>query len=219
MSGIWRLFAPRLLIEIKRQFDDETSWGIAMRVRVGQPAPLPHLPPGYRYGLLNSSNFRKIIEFFNSEREFPRSTPWSETLFWREALSWTVPGGAITIADDDGNLVAFGALWRDSVPRYGRIMYVLVARRHRRRGLGEMVVRRLLGIAAESNLKWVVLMTQSSRPHAIRLYGSVGFSILTRRQRAFVWLKGAFSRKLLQVAPWRPRPADLCPTKQLLDRF
>ncbi len=198
MTRIWRLFVPRLLIEFKRRYDAEVGSGVAMRVRVGQPAALASLPSGYRYETLNSPNLKKLTEFFNEEAEFPIGTPWNETIFWREALSGAVPGGAINIVDESGNPVAFGALWRDPVPRYGRIMFVLVARRHRRQRLGGLIIRSLLAIAANSNFYWVVLITDSYRPHAIRLYRSVGFSVLTRHQRAILLLKGSFSRKLLR---------------------
>ena len=195
MTKNWHFFVPRLLIKFKRRYDVEIRLGVAMRVRVGQSAPVPSLPAGYRYESMNSPNLKEVIQFFNEEAEFP--TQWTEPIFAREALSGAVPGGAIMIADVDGNPVAFGALWRDSVPRYGRIMYVLVARQHRRKQLGARIIRELLAIAAENNFDCVVLMTDSCRPHAIRLYRSFGFSVLTRHQRAFLWLKGSFSQKLL----------------------
>jgi hypothetical protein len=68
-------------------------------------------------------------------------------------------------------------------------MYVLVGQQYRGIGLGTAITRGLLSIAAERGFKWVVLVTQNTRLVAIHLYQSVGFRVLSQRQRIFLWLR------------------------------
>src|ERR1700730_16397770 len=100
MTKNWHFFVPRFLHTFYRRYDVEIRLGVAMRVRVGQSAPVPSLPAGYRYESMNSPNLNAVIHCFNEEAELP--TQWTDPIFARETLSGAVPGGAIMIADVDG---------------------------------------------------------------------------------------------------------------------
>lgn len=80
--------------------------------------------------------------------------------------------------EEDGQLVGFGALITYRVPsvgEVGRIEDVVIDENYRKKGFGRMLVKKLISIAKEKNLKKINLTSNPQRIAAQKLYETLGF--------------------------------------------
>lgn len=89
------------------------------------------------------------------------------------------PGAICLVIEEDGNLIGFGSLIIHKVPTKGevaRLEDIIIAENHQGKGLGRMLVLRLLEIAKERKISKINLTSNPMRVGAQKLYESVGFT-------------------------------------------
>jgi ribosomal-protein-alanine N-acetyltransferase len=110
------------------------------------------------------------------------TNPWS-----KEALLWELRNSDVTrvyvARDDDGTLVAFCACWVifDEV----HINTMAVASPRRRQGIARGLLRHVLEDARAAGARKATLEVRESNVAAIRLYESLGFTLVARRPRYY----------------------------------
>jgi phosphinothricin acetyltransferase len=83
------------------------------------------------------------------------------------------------VIEQDDDLIGFGSLVMHKVPTKGevaRIEDVVIAENHQNKGLGRMLVLRLIEIAKEKKINKINLTSNPMRIGAQKLYESVGFA-------------------------------------------
>jgi ribosomal-protein-alanine N-acetyltransferase len=116
---------------------------------------------------------RDVATVVEIERvSFP--SPWSRASFERElGTAWAVPMVAVEEAPGGERLVGYVCTWyvADEV----QLLNVAVDPARRRRGIGEALVRHVLGEAAACRARAVLLEVRVANLPARRLYGQLGF--------------------------------------------
>ena len=96
-----------------------------------------------------------------------------------------------------GNLVALGCLW--SILDEAHITLLFVHPDHRRQGLGQQLLTRLLQSARSRGLAWATLEVSEKNTAALALYHKFGFETIGKRKAYYqktgedaliLWLKG-----------------------------
>ncbi len=86
---------------------------------------------------------------------------------------------AIVVARADGEIIGMGTLYM--IPKVGKLNAymedVIVDEAYRGQGLGEKIVRELVGIAKNQGVKGISLTSRTHRVAAHKLYTKLGFSI------------------------------------------
>ena len=93
--------------------------------------------------------------------------------------SYIVPGYIFLVAYSGSDLVGTGALITEA-EETGRIVRVSTHSTHRRKGIGQTIVKRLLALARERGYKRVVIETNIAWLDAIGLYEHLGFTEYAR---------------------------------------
>jgi len=110
------------------------------------------------------------------------TNPWS-----KEALLWELRNSDVTRVyigrDADGTLVAFCACWVIFDELHINTMAVDATRR--RQGIASELLRYVIGDARAAGAKKVTLEVRESNMGAIRLYESLGFTLVARRPRYY----------------------------------
>ena len=128
-------------------------------------APLPRLRA------LHARDLAALMPVENASYEFP----WTEGIF-RDCLS---AGCDCWVLEERGELIGYGVL--SAAAGEAHILNVCVASEHRGRGLGRLLVRRLLDLARWHRATQVFLEVRPSNPNAIALYHDEGFNEIGRR--------------------------------------
>ena len=85
-------------------------------------------------------------------------------------------GAEVVVVECEGAVIATGTLIPDAdVDATGRIVRMAVARGHRRRGLGRLVVNELVRRAQAHSMEEVRVLTDTPWTSAVELYLSTGF--------------------------------------------
>jgi ribosomal-protein-alanine N-acetyltransferase len=137
-------------------------------------APLPRLRP------LHVSDLGALMRIENRAYEFP----WTEGIF-RDCLT---AGYECWVLEDGGVLLGYGVL--SSAAGEAHILNVCVAIEYQGRGLGRLLVRRLLDLARWHHAHQVFLEVRPSNPNAITLYDSEGFNEIGRRTNYYPAKRG-----------------------------
>ena len=137
-------------------------------------APLPRLRP------LHASDLPALMRIENRAYEFP----WTEGIF-RDCLA---AGYECWVLEEAGMLLGYGVL--SAAAGEAHILNVCVAVEFQGRGLGRMLVRRLLDLARWHRVQQVFLEVRPSNPVAIALYRSEGFNEIGRRTNYYPAHKG-----------------------------
>ena len=137
-------------------------------------APLPRLRP------LHASDLGVLMRIENRAYEFP----WTEGIF-RDCLA---AGYECWVLEDGGVLLGYGVL--SSAAGEAHILNVCVAIEYQGRGLGRLLVRRLLDLARWHHAHQVFLEVRPSNPNAIALYDSEGFNEIGRRTNYYPAKRG-----------------------------
>ena len=110
------------------------------------------------------------------------TNPWS-----KEALLWELQNSDVTRVyigrDADGTLVAFCACWVIFDELHINTMAVDATRR--RQGIASELLRYVIGDARAAGAKKATLEVRESNMGAIRLYESLGFTLVARRPRYY----------------------------------
>lgn len=105
------------------------------------------------------------------------SDPWSATAL-RDLVE--APAGWFLVAVVDDHVAGYAVAHR--VLDTGEIQNLAVAGRHRRRGVGQALVRQLLDELVRSGVRRVFLEVRASNQPARALYAAFGFSEIARRR-------------------------------------
>jgi ribosomal protein S18 acetylase RimI-like enzyme len=89
----------------------------------------------------------------------------------------------VVVLEEDGRILATVTLTPGD-PGQGRILRVAVDRRHRRQGLGRLVVDELVTRARRRGLRELAILTDTQWVSAVALYRSYGFTEVSRDQVA-----------------------------------
>lgn len=137
-------------------------------------SPLPRLRA------LHARDLPALMRIENEAYEFP----WTEGIF-RDCLQ---AGYECWVLEDGGTLLGYGVL--SAAAGEAHILNVCVAAAHRGRGLGRLLVRRLLDLARWHRAHQVFLEVRPSNPNAIALYHSEGFNEIGLRKSYYPARKG-----------------------------
>ena len=127
--------------------------------------------------LLNAQNVDAVYEI--EKRSF--ATPWSYEAFVREATENQAARYVVLL--EDGVPVAYAGVW--FVMDEGHITNVAVDKDHRGKGYGEMVVKALIQLAADSGMSYMELEVRRSNTVAQNLYHKLGFIDVGYRRRYY----------------------------------
>lgn len=98
------------------------------------------------------------------------STPWTERLFFDELNN---PHTVYYVCVDQDEVVAYGGLWH--VLDEGQITNIAVKKAYRRRGVGTMLLEKIIDYANEHEIKKLELEVRAGNTPAIKLYEKYGF--------------------------------------------
>ena len=126
---------------------------------------------------LNAENVDAVYEI--EKNSF--ATPWSYDAFVREATE--NQAARYTVLLEDGVPVAYAGVW--FVMDEGHITNVAVDQAHRGKGYGEMVLKALIQLAADSGMSFMELEVRRSNVVAQNLYHKLGFIDVGYRKRYY----------------------------------
>ena len=127
--------------------------------------------------LLNAENVDAVYEIEKSSF----AIPWSHEAFVREATENQC--ARYTVLLEDGVPVAYAGVW--FVLDEGHITNVAVAERCRGKGYGEMTLKALIQLAADSGMSFMTLEVRRSNAVAQNLYHKLGFVDVGYRKRYY----------------------------------
>lgn len=126
--------------------------------------------------LLNAENVDAVYEI--EKHSF--SVPWSYEAFVRETEN---QAARYTVLLEDGVPVAYAGVW--FVINEGHITNVAVHKDHRGKGYGEMVLKALIQLSADSGMAFMDLEVRRSNTVAQNLYHKLGFIDVGYRRRYY----------------------------------
>ena len=100
------------------------------------------------------------------------SIPWSKRAFEQELENKLA---IYVVAVEDGRVIGYGGMWH--VVTEGHITNIAVHRDHRRRGIGDALVKALIKIAEEKEMIGLTLEVRKSNNAALTLYKNNGFRL------------------------------------------
>ena len=106
-------------------------------------------------------------------------TPWSRESFLREVTENAC--ARYMVVREDGVAIAYAGVW--FVLDEGHITNVAVAERCRGKGYGEMTLKALIQLAADSGMSFMTLEVRRSNAVAQNLYHKLGFVDVGYRKR------------------------------------
>jgi ribosomal-protein-alanine N-acetyltransferase len=118
---------------------------------------------------------------------------WSEDNYLRELSS---PNSHFWVIVTGGTIVAIGGFW--VILEECHIVVLAVHPQHRRRGLGEQLLKQMLETSRSLGLAWATLEVRASNHAASQLYQKFNFQIAGRRRHYYpdtkedalvLWLK------------------------------
>ena len=113
------------------------------------------------------------------EREsFP--TPWSREDFWREASNGFA---CYIVALDDMEIIGFAGCWISF--EEAQVTNIALTSAQRGRGLGKVLMAKLMRVAAERGAERMTLEVRPSNTSALRLYEGLGFAAIGVRKKYY----------------------------------
>ena len=113
------------------------------------------------------------------EREsFP--TPWSREDFWREASN---DFACYIVALDDMEIIGFAGCWISF--EEAQVTNIALTSAQRGRGLGKVLMAKLMRVAAERGAERMTLEVRPSNTSALRLYEGLGFAAIGVRKKYY----------------------------------
>lgn len=133
-------------------------------------------PAGVRIRPLVAGDLPRVIEIENSSFSTPWRRPTFESLLARRDSD-------LIAADGPGGLAGYAVVW--TIVDQSELGNVAVAREHRGRGIGRLLVRTALDRAAARDAEDCFLEVRASNLAARALYESCGFEVIGRRRRYY----------------------------------
>ena len=113
------------------------------------------------------------------EREsFP--TPWSREDFWHEASN---DFACYIVALDDMEIIGFAGCWISF--EEAQVTNIALTSAQRGRGLGKVLMAKLMRVAAERGAERMTLEVRPSNTPALRLYEGLGFAAIGVRKKYY----------------------------------
>ena len=112
----------------------------------------------------------EYIDGIKSIEDEAFSVPWSREAFVRELDN---PVAVYTVALFDSRVIAYGGMWH--ILEEGQITNIAVRSDVRGRGVGNVLLAKMLASAREKGMERVTLEVRISNAHARRLYEKHGF--------------------------------------------
>jgi len=113
------------------------------------------------------------------EREsFP--TPWAREDFWREASN---DFACYIVALDDMEIIGFAGCWISF--EEAQVTNIALTSAQRGRGLGKVLMAKLMRAAAERGAERMTLEVRPSNTPALRLYEGLGFAAIGVRKKYY----------------------------------
>ena len=109
------------------------------------------------------------------------SIPWSRKSFTEE-----LERNACTrylVVEDEGKVVGYGGMW--FIVDEAHVTNIAIAKAHRGRGLGKLLMENMLQFAADSGMAFMTLEVRRSNEVAQNLYRSHGFVDVGYRKRYY----------------------------------
>ncbi len=100
------------------------------------------------------------------------AVPWSRKAFEGELENKLA---VYVVATEGNDVIGYGGMWH--VVTEGHITNIAVHKDHRRRGVGDAIVKALIGIAEERNMIGLTLEVRKSNDGARKLYENNGFKL------------------------------------------
>ncbi|MFQ5574437.1 MAG: ribosomal protein S18-alanine N-acetyltransferase [Terriglobia bacterium] len=107
-------------------------------------------------------------------------SPWSRRLFLGELDS---PHSLLLVADTESEIIGYSGLWR--LFDMGHITNLAVEPGHRRRGLGSLLLAKIMLEAVSTGVHRISLEVRRSNSPAIRLYENFGFELVGTRNNYY----------------------------------
>lgn len=112
---------------------------------------------------------RDIAEVVAIEEE-TFSSPWSADSFLQESKN---KNNIYLVVEDNGEVIGYCGLW--GVVGEGQITNVAVRKDNRNRGVGKIMLTKLLELGVNQGLESFTLEVRESNKSALRVYQSLGF--------------------------------------------
>ena len=87
------------------------------------------------------------------------------------------------MVEDEGNVVGYGGMW--FIVDEAHVTNIAIAKAHRGRGLGKLLMETMLQFAADSGMAFMTLEVRRSNEVAQNLYRSHGFVDVGYRKRYY----------------------------------
>jgi GNAT superfamily N-acetyltransferase len=131
------------------------------------------------------------IELQTIQLDPPEEVPdWDADGVRRRARWWKSEideGGALFVAEEDGQLQGFAVLGREKAARSAEMVALFIDKDHRGKGLGKELVQLLESEAAKRGLHTIYVQSNETAS-SVGFYQSVGYTIVCLMDPSLVWL-------------------------------
>ena len=107
---------------------------------------------------------------------------WSKSNMKSELLA---PHTTYVVAEDSNSLIGYAGLSKLASSTSSDIQTIAVSKSHRELGVGRKLMESLLDFAREQKAKEVFLEVREDKPTPQKLYASLGFSAIDRRENYY----------------------------------
>ena len=121
--------------------------------------------------------------------------PWSREAL-QDLLLMSGTDGAAILSEADGSALA-GFILFQCVGDFAEVLTLAVSPDHRRRGLGQYLMRQAIRCARDAGAERLMLEVQDGNLSAIRLYEGLGMTAFDRRRRYYKAADGSHADAIL----------------------
>lgn len=107
---------------------------------------------------------------------------WSKSNMKSELIA---PHTTYVVAEESNSLIGYAGLSKLASSTSSDIQTIAVSKNHRGLGVGRKLMESLLDFAREQNAKEVFLEVREDKPEPQKLYDSLGFTIIDRREKYY----------------------------------
>ena len=158
--------------------------------------PATALAEGYEYTPYEVSIEKRWVSLINVSGDFQALGIWTKDTLHTTVIQSLAPGGAVLVTQAQQLVAAASLCYSDESQSIGTLMYLLVHHDHRRRGLGQTMLQRIIQLCQNNGMKELRLLTDAFRLEAIKLYLRVGFAVDFASIEEFEMQKKALLQKL-----------------------
>jgi ribosomal-protein-alanine acetyltransferase len=107
---------------------------------------------------------------------------WSKSNMKSELIA---PHTTYVVAEENNYLIGYAGLSKLASSTSSDIQTIAVSKSHRGLGVGRKLMESLLNFAREQNAKEVFLEVREDKPEPQKLYDSLGFKVIDRREKYY----------------------------------